>query len=328
MPRRDVAFSVLPLDGGTPPCGGASLWCRCAPLRDRVLRTSSVALASASWSCCSIAMTLLNKWAVERTAAPLALVLLQMAATVCLAAATRDLRFGEGALLWAALVPPLFAAMMLSSILALHHVSVGSFVVVRNMGPLVTLGVETLVHRPDNLACDSTTIAATLAIALGVAMYEFSNIRFSAIGMFFLLANLLFSCAERMLQRHLLAVRGVSVSKPGLMLINNAVGAAFTLLIIALFQETAQLHHLAIRMRRTSVLTPVVASCFVGALISYSGLWLQSLVTATSFMVLGCFNKVAVIIWGIVFMKDASSPIALLGAMVSIFGCYLYSRAK
>ena len=41
-------------------------------------------------------------------------------------------------------------------------------------------------------------------------MYESADLSFSPIGLFLLLLNLAFACAERMLQRHLLAVRGVS----------------------------------------------------------------------------------------------------------------------
>ena len=97
---------------------------------------------------------------------------------------------------------------------------------------------------------------------------------------------------------------------------------------MAFFREGRQITLLARRMRKFSVFVPVAASCAAGALISYTGLWLQSLVTATSFMVLGCFNKIGVIAWGIVFLRDTHSPIAILGALVSIGGCYAYSKIK
>ena len=62
--------------------------------------------------------------------------------------------------------------MMGSSMLALKYVSVGAFVVVRNLGPLVTLVMEVALHKPDNLTCNARTAGATLAIAAGVWMYE------------------------------------------------------------------------------------------------------------------------------------------------------------
>lgn len=65
-------------------------------------------------------------------------------------------------------------------------------------------------HQPDNLKCDAWSAGSTAAIAIGVLMYESADLSFSPIGLFLLLLNLAFACAERMLQRHLLAVRGVS----------------------------------------------------------------------------------------------------------------------
>ena len=64
--------------------------------------------------------------------APLAVVVVQMLVTVGCAIATCNLQFGEGTKLWAMSVPPLFAAMMATSTLALRYVTIGTFVVVRN----------------------------------------------------------------------------------------------------------------------------------------------------------------------------------------------------
>ena len=306
-----------------------ALYDKCKELLDQLGNLSQTVTASICWSMCSIGMTLLNKRAVKMAGTPLAVVVLQMLVTVGCAAATRNLQFGEGTKLWAMSVPPLFAAMMATSILALSHVSVGTFVVVRNLGPIVTLGIESVVHNPDELRCNKLTICSTAAIAIGVLIYEYSDLRFSPIGVVYLLLNLSFACAERLLQRHLLVVRGVSVSKPGLMLLNNAIGAGLTLLMAVLFGEGRQMGQLLHRMRHhTSVTVPVLGSCVAGALISYTGLWLQGLVTATSFMVLGCFNKIVVVAWGIIFLHDSTSALSLLGAFISITGCGVYAMIK
>jgi len=248
-----------------------------------LIRTGGEPLAAGvSWGACSIGMTLLNKRAIQKTGAPLGVLILQMLATVLMALLQfRMLHFGRGTWLWASTVPVLFMCMMGSSMLALKHVSVGSFVVVRNLGPLVTLAMEVALHRPDNLTCNMRTAGATVTIAVGVWMYEANDIRWSQSGFFFLVANLGkycrsseksehslptcasrwavrkpgtigapelkihplnagaaqgcprewsarsvhglsgvvlsagFACAERMLQRHLLHVREVDVSRTG-----------------------------------------------------------------------------------------------------------------
>ena len=122
-------------------------------------------LASLSWGSCSIGMTVLNKMSVSKTRAPVAVVIVQMLATCAMATASGNLKFGAGWRLWAVSVPPLFVLMMVSSMLALKYVTVGTFVVVRNLGPVVTLIAETLLHNPENLSLDWRTLASTAAIA-------------------------------------------------------------------------------------------------------------------------------------------------------------------
>ena len=247
------------------------------PLRSRSTTLGEQAetvTAALAWAACSIGMTVLNKLAVNRTRAPVAVVIVQMLATCVMAAASCDLRFGQGWRTWAISVPPLFVLMMVSSMLALQYVTVGPFVVVRNLGPVVTLAIETALHRPDNLACDLRTTACLVAISFGVWLYESHEVKLSPIGFFYLLANLSFACAERMLQRHLLAVKAVDVSKPALMILNNGVGAILACLAAGVLvpREWRLLAH-ALR-HKSGTGFAVTLSCVLGCAISYCGLWL------------------------------------------------------
>jgi len=259
-------------------------------------------------------------------------VIVQMLATCAVAAAVagpkKDLHFGQGWRLWAMTVPPLFVLMMVSSMLAIQHVTVGTFVVVRNLGPIVTLGIETTLHRPDDLSCDLKTTACLAAIAIGVALYESHEVRLSAVGCFYLLLNLAFACAERMVQRHLLAIATVDVSKPALMILNNGIGAVLAVALVPFFGH-GQWHHLSRAVRhKASTGLYLLLSCVVGCAISYTGLWLQRLVTATSFMVIGSVNKLVVVVCGILVYADAAGPISILGAALSVGGAYAYGRLK
>ena len=289
---------------------------------------TEVAVATLAWSICSISMTILNKLAVNHTRAPIAVVIVQMLATCAMAAASCDLRFGAGWKLWAITVPPLFVLMMATSMLALQYVTVGTFVVVRNLGPVVTLGVETALHRPDNLRCDLRTTGSLLCIVFGVALYEAKDVKLSLVGLTYLFANLLFACTERLVQRHLLAVKTVDVSKPALMILNNGIGALLAAAVLQSFSPY-EWHHIshALRHRAGSGLA-LGLSCVVGCAISYSGLWLQRLVTATSFMVIGSTTKLVVILFGIVAFADANGMLSIIGAGFSIAGSYGYARLQ
>jgi len=324
-PTRDkVHFAPMPMadEGSSEPSGNAFSRIR------EIFGVSEVFIAAVAWSASSISMTVLNKLVVTHSHAPMAVVVVQMIATVGVSANSRDLHFGEGWKLWAMAVCPLYSLMMLTSMLALKYVTVGTFVVVRFLGPLVTLIIETLWHKPESLHFDAKTAGATSAIAIGVLIYEAREISFSFVGFLFLLANLGLATTERMVQRHLLAIKKVDVSKPALMMLNNGLGALFGLVLIhfTASKEWHTLYH-ALKFRRGTGWA-VLASCGVGTCISYTGLWLQSLVTATTFQVVGSCTKLIVIAWGIMIMGDAHGVISIFGAMLSLGGSYAYSQLK
>ena len=159
-----------------------------------------VVLAGLSWAACSIGMTLLNKLAVTKSGSAFGVVMVQMVVTCVAALATRKVHIGQGWKRWAFTVPILFFLMMITSMLALKYVSVGTFVVVRNLGPLVTLTAETAVHRPAAVSCDKYTVSALLCILLGVYFYEANDFEASWLGVGVLLINLLVGSMERLLQ--------------------------------------------------------------------------------------------------------------------------------
>ena len=186
------------------------------------MASKTLLLAAVPWMACSIGMTVLNKLAVMKTGAPLGVVMVQMAATCVVALASRDLHFGRGTKMWALTIPWLFVAMMVSSMMALKFVSVGSFVVVRNLGPLTTLVIEATIHRSSGLALNLETVGSLAAILTGVLLYEdVRSVSFSPVGVGLLILNIVLACAERLGQRHLLAIDKVDISTPGLMLLNN-----------------------------------------------------------------------------------------------------------
>ena len=205
-----------------------------------------------------------------------------------------------------------------------------TFVVIRNLGPIVTLGIESTVHPDSQLACDLPTVLSLFSIVLGVIVYEGVDVLTSvpsSPGIALLLLNLACTCGERMVQRHLLAVQTVDVSKPGLMLINNSVGMILVACATPLRpgEVTRTLHALS---KWPSPGLHVLLSALVGSAISYFGLKLQKLVTATSFMVLGAGCKMLLILIGIVAFGDLSRPGAVLGGLASLLGCIAYAQIQ
>ena len=72
----------------------------------------------------------------------------------------------------------------------------------------------------------------------------------------------------------------------------------------------------------------VLTSCINGLAISYAGLRVQQMVTATSFMVLTNVNKFVVILFGVLVLKDELTALSTLGVLLAMGGGLWYGRAR
>jgi len=282
-------------------------------------------LVAIGWTMSSLLMSLANKMAVTASNAPLALAGSQMLVTTLAACATCDFRFGKGSLSWAFTVPPLFVFMLCASLLSMEFVSLGAWVVIRNLGPMVTLLVEsTCLHQTD-VRMTYQTVSSTIMVAIGAWIYEAYDIQFSPIGVALVMLNLIAAVSERIAQRHLLAVEKVDISKPSLMILNNMIGMCLVLIVMAAFarEDVCRLLHAMNQSASTTMW--VFLSCVIGVSLSYFGIWLQGLISATSFMILGGISKVLLVISGMIFLAETSAWTSWLGVALSVLGGLLYS---
>lgn len=68
------------------------------------------------------------------------------------------------------------------------------------------------------------TLLALLTIVVGVGTYYANLFSLSRVGLAAILANMAFAVLERLTQRYLMAQSPVDLSKPAMMLLNNAFG--------------------------------------------------------------------------------------------------------
>jgi len=172
-----------------------------------------MALVCAAYMISSAGMSVFNKLAVRVLPLPITLVIVQMAFTVVsLALNPKAIRFGSShdTLRWGLTIPLLFAAMLVSSMFAMEHNTLGTVVVFRNVAPLCTLLLERMFRWPTH--ANFETIAALLTIVAGVALYHQEAIGLTVIGLLTIGLNLIFAVLERLLQRHLLSQDPVDIS--------------------------------------------------------------------------------------------------------------------
>jgi len=209
--------------------------------------------------------------------------------------------------------------------IAMRHNTLGTLAVFRNVAPLITLAIEALFRVP--IQVTRMTICALLVIILGVVVYYYDTLQLSWIGFMAICLNMVFAVLERLLQRFLLAHDPVDISKPGMMLLNNGCGLAPNVLLLMLYQEPAMWEEKVGGMSASSWAL-VALSCVNGVAISYAGLRVQQLVTATTFMVLTNVNKFLVILFGVVALREALSPVSAIGVILAVGGGLMYARAR
>jgi len=300
---------------------------------DSVKRNSSLIFAIVFFMICSSGMLLVNKAVLLTWDLPITVTIFQMAfCSVYLVVTdpfTKQLRVGSwaDARRWALWVPTLFAAMLATSMLALNYCSTGAVVVTRNIAPIVTLALE--FSMKEKVAVDAWVVLSLCYTLIGVVLYMINDVTFSAIGFACIIANMVAAVLERLVQRRLIAVEPVDLSKMVLVLINNSLAIPYVAILLLPTKEYAEWHTLKpSEVEHWTSWVFLAGSCVAGVCIGWAGVNAQYYLTATSFMVLGNLNKFIVIAVGMVAMGESSSWEAVLGCFVAITGGLFYAIAR
>mmetsp|Transcript_7633 Transcript_7633/g.18912 ORF Transcript_7633/g.18912 Transcript_7633/m.18912 type:complete len:350 (-) Transcript_7633:52-1101(-) len=292
-----------------------------------------ICLAVGSCSLCSIGMTVFNKLAIEAFPLPFMLVLFQMAVTVLcmLVFCWGSLHIGSwyDMLRWSA-VAPLFAGVLLTSMFALKSAPMSLVIVFRGLAPMFGLAVESFYPTP--LKVTPVTMASLIVLLMGVALYSkelsWSSNHLAAIG--WVLLNNAFVVCNRLVQRLMLAKDQwpVDISGPSLTLLSDLFAMAPLLVAAWIHGEYPALPAAISRLDARGMLW-VALSCLVAVATSYINIWTQSLINATSFLVLATVNKFSVILIEVFVMKSkALTALQIFGAILTILAGVAYAKAR
>ena len=325
-------------------------------------------LSVAAFMFCSGGMMLVNKQVTMRFGTPLTIVGIQMAFTVAVLGSCffSTLHFGSrrDAIRWARTISPLYALMLGTSMIALQFSSVGTMTVARNIAPLVSLPIEAAFQ--EKIETTMWTWASLLYILVGVLIYLSVDVGVgtSTVGMGFVLLNMIAAVVERLMQRKLIVLEPVDLSKTAMLLLNNAF-AIIPVAIAVPFAPTS-LHgkpeyneyNAWSRLLFVDYFL-LVLSCIIGVAIGWTALNAQSYLTATSMLVVTNMNKVrhcrsrsgtppspstarirsshppspgrhqvVVVAISIIFMGEAKSWLAITGLTIAISGGAWYGLVQ
>eukprot|EP00929_Paragymnodinium_shiwhaense_P053537 TRINITY_DN26808_c0_g1_i1.p2 TRINITY_DN26808_c0_g1~~TRINITY_DN26808_c0_g1_i1.p2 ORF type:complete len:367 (-),score=99.36 TRINITY_DN26808_c0_g1_i1:215-1231(-) len=291
--------------------------------------------ATMSFTVCSMGMMVFNKLAVRALPLACSLVALQMAFTVlCMVVfCWKSLHVGSMSdlLRWIRVVP-FFVGMLLTSMFALKDAPMSLVITFRALSPMFTLGVERFFPNPTTVG--PGTVAALLFMCIGAGVYAQGLDRsdqqsFYAIG--WVALNTALACIERLLQRLMLSKdqAPADVSKTAASLLNNFFGMIPMMAIAFALKEHEQYEKVFKAMSHLDMFW-VLASCVVGVGISFCAIWAQSMISATSMLVLTNSNKFAVILIEIFLIpeKHKLSITQFLGAVGAILATIMYARMR
>jgi solute carrier family 35 protein len=293
-------------------------------------------LAISAYMVCSAGMTIVNKEVIIEFGLPLTIVLIQMIfAVAAFAICFWLLRAGswEDVYRWARVVPPLFALMLGSSMLALSNASMGAVTLARNIVPLINLPIEA--YFQEKIEMNVWTYVSLGSIVIGISLYIWDDLtdknnETSLFGLAMIGFNMICAMVERLVQRRLIAVVPVDLSKTTMLLINNALAAPAVLIAIFLCRTSDKgtiEPSLYDRFSTAGVFDYVMlsASCVIGLAIGWTGINAQFYVTATTLLVVNNMNKIVVIAFGILWMHEDNQPRAVLGVVFALGGGMWYA---
>jgi len=287
--------------------------------------------AVASWMVCSVGMIVFNKKAIAAFPVACTLVAAQMlfAAVLMGTICWNTLHFGSlrDVLRWCRVVP-FYVGMLLTSILALKNAPMSLVVVFRALSPLFGMVIERL--YPNQMKITPALLGTMALMLAGAGLYCTGVDNNSIQGVGWVMLNNLLALCDRLLQRLMLAPdqRPVDISKTGCTLLNNSLGMFPLLVVAAISGEFSKVGGALAQLNGVGCVW-VTASCLVGAGISYAGIWVQSMITATTFLVLVNTSKFIIIIFESYIMKTKfMRPLQVLGAAVTILAGVLYGKVR
>jgi len=283
----------------------------------------------------TVGMQVLNKYLVTELEAPAIVSVIQMwmAVVVMGVPCYRQLLEATRRQLFAwTIVPVLFAAMLLSSFYTYEYVSLSFYAVVRSLTPLVVLPLErTIMPVSMRPRVSNLVIISLVLILAGAVMYGRGTSGVSALGVLFATANALLAVCDRLLQRRLLTSECRGLPSAACAVMNNALGSLPALLLAGLTHEFSTAfapEHMA-AWADPYVVSLLGLSGAAGMGICYLALELQRAISATSFLVLQNFQKMAIVACGILLFDDqVATPLAAGGLLCSLGGGLLYLRAQ
>jgi hypothetical protein len=277
-------------------------------------------------------LTLVNKLAMTLFPFPNAVVTLQNATTIAMLLIGSSMSpsiFGrmpvlsrKTLMMWAPLVIA-FVAVLVSSMLALLRVSAVTLIVIRN---LTAISVAALERAVLGTSVSGFSVVSLLGMVGGAVAFGLHDLTFDAQGYAWLVVNMVAtSCYQVMVKRIISKDASAKIGPFGFAYLNNVMSVPLLALISVASREPGRIAKVVPVDERVAV--TLIFSCVLGCMLSVSGFVLNTMISATSLMVVNNVNKFLVIILSELFIQRTLDGVASAGVIaVMLFGC-LYAHS-
>jgi len=286
--------------------------------------------AGGSFCFCSVGMLLFNKYAISAFPLECSLVSMQLAfasvALLLFAGHTIHIGSFRDLVRWCAVIP-FFSGMLLTSILALKNAPMSLLIVLRCMSPLCSMIVEQM--YPEPLPVTKEIIASIVLMTAGGALYVRDLNMAHVAGVGWVILNAIIAVCDRCLQRLFLAKENnpVDISKTGATWINNTLGLIPVLIAAYCTGELGQVPAAWAVLSHMDMFI-ILMTCVIGLGICYTGIWAQSLISATSFLVMINANKFVIIFIEFCLHAKVLTSLQACGACLAVGGACVYGFAR
>merc|ERR1740138_1741621 len=288
-----------------------------------------LALLMGSFAVCSWGMNVVNKTLVKELGTPTLVTGAQMFMTVvaCLIIGRSKFSGGWDEIAKWCVIPFIFFSMLVSSFFTYKYLTLSLLMLVRNLGPIITLPIETAVMPADKKPYVTTPMLMALAVVLGSTFVYCQKIEVKLGGILLAILNMCLAITDRVAQRRLLTTECKGLSTETCVFLNNFVGMIPTVVMALATGEFAKVDAAKFFLSMTTVL--LLLSGIIGTGICYFAIAVQREISATSFMVLQNIVRMAVVLVGVVvFLDPLGWPFQVVGLALSFAGALWYGKAQ
>lgn len=269
----------------------------------------------------SVGMVIANKRAVGLLRAGTVLLAAQLLVTIAfvLLGATLRLLRPRGTLSGAARWSPtgvLNGLLLWTGMQSVKRSSLSTLTVVRNASPLFVLVAEWFAFG----AQPSTgKVLSLVVILVGVCIYTWADLQDAStdrLGVVFIALDAFLVSVDGLLERYLLAVNPIDLNLAACVLVQNCTALLVTLLLLAgpLSGEWAEAETSELGLAWGALSLPG------GVAMSFLGVFIRRVVSATAALVVSNVDKVMVLLYGVVVMGDGMDRFRAIGCVLALAG--------